>query len=129
MCGAIGFTAEIADTFSACYCKMCQRWSAGMFMGVHTKSLDFTRGEDKLTVFKSSEWANRAFCSVCGSNIYYHAPEFGGPSVGLGLLDDTSALTIEMQHFIDKKPAGFTIKEESKARTTAEIEAIYGEMP
>ena len=128
MCGAVKFTANFADSFGVCYCKMCQRWASGVFMGVHCNDFEVTEGADILTVFKSSEWANRGFCNTCGSNIYYHMPEFGDPSVALGSLDDTSGLTPHVQYFIDKKPEGFSLEQKTKTQTEAEIEAQYGSL-
>ena len=124
MCGAVKYTAETSKTFATCYCKMCQRWSAGAFMGASTSHFEVTHGEDKLTVFKSSDWAERAFCSVCGSNIYYFAPEYGGKSVALGSFDDPAGFTMHSQYFIDQKPSGFSMRETTKTLTTAEIEGM-----
>lgn len=126
MCGRVRFEVETRDRFSACYCKMCQRWSSGTFMGVHCESFALTAGAAALTVFKSSDWAERAFCSRCGSNIYYHAPEFGAPSVALGTLENTDGLEVSVQYFIDRKPEGFALANETKDLTEAEIEAMYG---
>jgi hypothetical protein len=61
---------------------------------------------------------------VCGSNIYYFAPQYGGKSVGLGSLDDTKSLTMHSQYFIDQKPPGFSMCETTKMLTTAEIESF-----
>ena len=124
MCGAVAYRAKVSGRFAACYCKMCQRWSAGTFMGVHTTEFEITQGEDALTVFDSSSWASRAFCSVCGSNIYYFAEKFGGKSVALGSFDDTTGLAVSVQYFIDGKPEGFSLAESTKTVTTAEIEAM-----
>jgi hypothetical protein len=123
MCGAVKYTASTSKTFAVCYCKMCQRWSAGVYMGASTSHFAITEGEDQLTVFKSSEWAERAFCSVCGSNIYYFAPKYGGKSVALGSFDDPQGFTMHSQYFIDQKASGFSMRETTKTLTTAQIEA------
>ena len=128
MCGSVTYEATLSgDRFGTCYCKMCQRWSAGAFMGVHTESFTLTSAPETLTDYKSSDWASRGFCATCGSNIYYHAPQFGGPSVALGSLDDTSGLEVRIQFFIDKKPDGFALANETTVKTQAEIEAMYGD--
>ena len=128
MCGQVTYEVTLSgDRFAACYCKMCQRWASGAFMGVHTESFKLTSAPETLTKFKSSDWANRGFCAKCGSNIYYHAPQFGGPSVALGSLDDTDGLEVRVQFFIDKKPEGFTLANETAKKTQAEIEEMYGD--
>lgn len=127
LCGNVSYSATFSsDRFATCYCKMCQRWSSGAFMGVHTETFELTSPEESLTVFQSSDWATRGFCATCGSNIYYHAPQFGGPSVALGSLDDTDGLHVRMQLFIDRKPEGFALANETKLLTEAEIDAMYG---
>ena len=96
-------------------------------MDPKNKNVWSTSPEESLTVFPSSDWATRGFCATCGSNIYYHAPQFGGPSVALGSLDDTDGLDVRVQFFIDRKPHGFALANNTKVLTEAEIEAMYGD--
>lgn len=125
LCGKVTFEADTGARFNICYCKMCQRWSAGAFMGVPTTGFRVTDGAEALTIAKTSDWANRAFCTDCGSNIYYHARDAGAPTVTLGSLDDTSGLAATRQYFIDAKPEGFTIAEETTMMTEAECIAHF----
>ena len=126
MCGAVRYVADIGATFGVCYCKMCQRWASGAYMGVNTENFRITKGEDSLTVFKSSDWAKRGFCNTCGSNVYYSVPEHDNLSIAFGSLDDTSGLTPRIQYFIEKKPEGFSLEQQTEVMTEAEIEALYG---
>lgn len=126
MCGAVAFTADVPDRFAACFCKMCQRWSSGVFMGVHCTGIQITRGQEHVTVFKSSEWAERAFCNRCGSNLYYHMPETGGPAVALGTLDDTSGMRNAIRFYTDKRPEGIIMGGDAKDLTEAECLAMFG---
>lgn len=125
MCGSVRYEAETDGRFSVCYCKMCQRWSAGIYMSAPTKGVTFTRGDDVLTVVRSSDWASRGFCSKCGSNIYYKADAQDHPSVAYGSLDDTSGMTPRMQFFIDRKPESFALDIDTKAMTEAECMAHF----
>ena len=125
MCGAVRYEAETGDAFNICYCKMCQRWSAGVFMGVPTERFAVIGGEQALSVVQTSDWASRAFCRMCGSNIYYKAYAMPAPAVTLGSLDDTSGLTPRKQYYIDKKPDGFSIAEETVEMTEAECIAHF----
>jgi len=126
MCGKVAFTAETEDSFGACHCKMCQRWASGVFMGVWTTSFELTSGAESLSVFHSSDWAERAFCPTCGSNIYYRLRETGRASVALGLFDDTSGLTLERQMFTDLKPDGFDFANATDTLTSAEAYERFG---
>ncbi len=125
MCGKITFAAEVGETFNICYCKMCQRWASGAFMGVPTTGFNVTAGHEFLKVVHTSDWADRAFCTECGSNIYYHARDFAEPTVTLGNLDDASGLTPVRQYYIDKKPENFTIAEDTVKMTEAECIAFF----
>lgn len=125
MCGAVKFEADTGATFNICYCKMCQRWASGAFMGVPTTGFRVTQGAAHLKVVQSSDWADRAFCADCGSNIYYHARDVAEPTVTLGNLDDASGLTPVREYYIDKKPDGFTIAEDTQTMTEAECIAHF----
>jgi len=125
MCGAVTYKAEVSGAFSACHCKMCQQWASGLFMGVHTDGFEVVQGEAEFTRFKSSAWAERAFCGKCGSNIYYHAVEHGHPSVALGTLDDMSGLSRGYEYYIDKEPEGLGRTDKTKTMTEAEAIAFF----
>lgn len=133
MCGAVTYRAETEDKVSVCYCKMCQRWASGVFMGVMTESFEIAGGEDRLAVVKSSDWAERGFCRECGSNLFYRVPEHGYLSVAMGSLDDTSGLRPRIQFYVDKRPDGFALAAETKEMTEDECIAFFapeeGEQP
>lgn len=128
LCGAVRYEAKVSGGFAACYCKMCQRWSAGTYFGASTTEFALTEGEESLSVYKSSAWAERAFCSTCGSNIYYFAPGHGGKSIALGTLDETKGLTNEIQYFIDQQPEGISLEGETKTMTSEEIAKAFASM-
>ena len=125
MCGAIRYEVEVKGHFNICYCKMCQRWASGSFMGVPTTAFKVIAGTEHMKVVRTSDWADRAFCRECGSNIYYHARDYGTPAVTLGSLDDSSGLSPTRQYYIDKKPEGFSIAEETLTMTEAECIAHF----
>lgn len=130
MCGAVRYeAAEIAKTCSACHCDMCRRWSGGPFIGVQAKGLTW-QGEDRISVIQSSDWAERAFCSACGSSLFYRitapGPYLGNVSLALGTLDDPSDLTLDTEMFIDKKPGAYAIEGEHRRITEAEAFEMFG---
>ena len=108
LCGAVSFTArEMEDTFSICYCEMCQRWGGGPYRGVSvaTENLEI-EGREHLGILQTSAFAERAFCKRCGSGIWWRMT--GGPYVGktslpVGLLDDRTGLTATSVTFSDLK--------------------------
>ena len=125
LCGAVRYEAETDGRFSVCYCKMCQRWSSGVYMGAPTTGFRVTQGEDVLERVQTSDWASRGFCGKCGSNIFYKADAQAHESVAFGSLDDTSGMTPRIQFFIDKRPEGFALDIDTKTMTEAECMAHF----
>jgi hypothetical protein len=64
-----------------------------------------------LGIWKSSAWAERAFCKACGSPIYYKvtAPgKYDGQYyMCAGGFDDWKGLELTREAYIDHKPPGF----------------------
>jgi hypothetical protein len=66
MCGAVRFEAEPAERHShACHCEMCRRWTGSAFVAVPVAP-DALRldGGETIRVYRSSDWAERAFCGL-----------------------------------------------------------------
>jgi hypothetical protein len=72
-------------------------------------------------VYRSSEWAERAFCDTCGSSLYYRLVEGGDMYLSAGVLDDQSDLELTSQIFIEEKPAYYTFANQTKTMTGAEV--------
>ncbi len=71
LCGAVTFEARDVDPhIHACHCLMCRRWSGGPAMAASVGSVSF-QGEENIVRYASSEWAERGFCKICGSNLFY----------------------------------------------------------
>ena len=80
-------------------------------------------GEDNITRIRSSDWAERAFCKICGSNLFYHLIDSNEFQIAAGLFDDQSELRLSLQVFIDKKPSFYTLADDTKTMTAAEVYA------
>ena len=126
LCGTVRFEAETTGTYAVCYCKMCQRWASGVFMGAQTSGFEVVEGQEDLAIAKTSEWARRAFCRKCGSNIYYDAEDQAHPNVSLGTFDDIDGLHPMVQYFIDKKPADLPVIHDVKTMTETEVMEYFG---
>lgn len=73
-CGAVAFEVTLPTLFCGhCHCSMCRRiHGAGYvtWIGVKDAQFRFVSGEDKLTVYQSSDHGRRSFCQVCGSTMF-----------------------------------------------------------
>ncbi len=103
---------------------MCRRWSSGPYFEVSCESATF-EGEENITRFRSSDWAERAFCKRCGSNLFYHIIDSNEFQMSAGFLDDQSDLRLALQVFIDEKPPFYTLADKTETMTAAEVYAAY----
>jgi len=82
-------------------------------------------GLANVTVFKSSEWAERAFCATCGTHLYYRLPAANEYIVPAGLFQDGTQFRFEEQIFVDKKPSYYEFANATAQLTEAEVFAKY----
>lgn len=127
LCGAVRLIVKKAGSkVGACHCSMCRRWSGGPLMEIDGGNDVAFEGQEDITIFDSSPWAERGFCRKCGTNLFYRLKETGQHMILAGLLDDTDGLVFDSQVFIDEKPAYYCFANETKDMTGAEIFAMYG---
>jgi hypothetical protein len=107
LCGAVSFTAtDIDPHFHVCHCGMCRRHTGSLTMSVSVGGVTF-EGEDNISRYKSSDYAERAFCRICGSSLFYRLIEADHYIMSTGPFDDQSPFTMGGEIFIDNKPAGY----------------------
>lgn len=131
LCGAVSYTlSETPENCGVCHCSMCRKWTGGAFVAFMAAPDKVTMsGEENLHVFKSSEWAERAACSKCGSSMFYRVtapgPEQGVYHLGLGTLDDANGIPLKQEIFVDVKPDGYNFAEDTHKMTGAEVFAMF----
>lgn len=75
LCGKVSIQVkEIQHEVGACHCSMCRKWGSGPLLTIEagTTSDIIIHNEQFVSRYQSSEWAERGFCSHCGSNLFYH---------------------------------------------------------
>lgn len=121
LCGAITFTAQEVNTeIHACHCDMCRRWNGGPALAASVGSVTFT-GEEHLTRFDSSAWAERGFCNRCGSNLFYRLKDADHYIVAMGAFDDPSTLKLSGEIFIEEKPSAYDLAGDHSRMTGEEF--------
>ena len=127
LCGAVRITAKNpADKVGACHCSMCRRWGGGPFMEINCGTDVSVDGMENVSVFDSSEWAERGFCSKCGTHLFYRLKGTGEHMVPVGVFENTEGLEFDHQVFVDEKPAFYRFANKTHDMTGAEIFAKYG---
>lgn len=128
LCGAVKITASKAKSeFDACHCSMCAKWGGGPLLTVECGSDIDIEGADSVSVFSSSEWAERAFCKHCGSHLYYHLIPHNEYVLPLGLFDDRPQLQFDKQIFIDEKPSEYHFANRTQELTGEQVFAMFAQ--
>lgn len=78
-------------------------------------------GQEFIKEYDSSAWANRGFCSNCGTHLYYRLKATNSYNMPLGLFPVIENLEMDMQYFIDKKPSHYCFANETRKMTEEEI--------
>lgn len=121
LCGAVSITLESpARDVEVCQCDMCRRWG-GSFYAAQCGDNPRISGEDAITVYRSSEWAERAFCSKCGSNLWFRFLPTGGRSFSAGLFDAATGNGIEKEIFADEAAVWSKLEGNHPRQTGAEV--------
>jgi hypothetical protein len=123
LCGAINVRTPDKKSIDACHCGMCRRWGGGPALGVLCDSDVQIEGVDKLKVYNSSEWAERAFCGECGTHIFYRLLPTNQYFMPAGLFQD--GIEFKEQIFIDQKPSYYEFANQTINMTEAEVFAKF----
>ena len=97
----------------------------GPLMAVDCGTDVLFEGEENISVFNSSEWAERGFCRKCGSHLFYRLKESKQYIVPVGLFDDNSTFVFDHQVFIDEKPSFYCFSNKTNNMTGAEVIEHY----
>ena len=126
LCGAVRFAAVPEKLeMDVCHCGMCRKWSGGTFMAVPCTGV--TVDDDAaLSVYPSSDWAERVFCKTCGSSLFWRLRGGDGHvAVSMQSFDDLSSFTFTEEIFIDEKPALYAFAGERTRKTGAQVVAEF----
>ena len=127
MCGAVTIVAAPAKpSMTACHCDMCRQWTGSMLMTFPPEQGWTVDGPAK--VFRSSDWAERAFCEVCGSSLWYAVrPDGDHPGYTQlcgGLFENAAGANLRLEFFVDKRPQGFAFDTAGGQKQLSEAETL-----
>ena len=94
-------------------------------MGVDCGADVTFEGEQNITVFGSSQWAERGFCNKCGSHLFYRIKQNGQHIVPVGIWEDQGRFVFDHQVFVDERPAYYCFANETQDMTAAEAFAKF----
>jgi len=77
-------------------------------------------GQEHIGTYASSDWAERAFCTRCGSHLYYRLLATGEYFVPAGAFTSDD-FEISAQIYIDKKPGFYALANQTPMLTEQQV--------
>lgn len=110
MCGAVRVEATTSDaTLSACHCEMCRQHTSSMFVSISADQPS-VKVSGPAKSFRSSDWAERGFCSECGSTLWYGTVHDGARHLAAGLFANAGGANLTLEYFADQCPNGYRLE-------------------
>lgn len=140
LCGAVTIRVEGEHDprVGACHCRMCQRWSGGVFL-CFTAPADSVTIEGEAREFQSSPFARRGFCPACGTHLWFRdqdergEPGNAGYELMPGLFDEAKDWPLRSEIYIDRAMESARLAGDHRRSTRAEYESenphIEGDAP
>lgn len=120
LCGAVVLqVGSLANVFTACHCDMCKRWG-GIWVAVECNDVSINSPGD-IHVYSSSEWAERGFCKLCGTHLFYKGKDADSYFVPVGLFPETEVFEFNRQIFIDRKPDYYCFSNSTQELKESEV--------
>lgn len=130
LCGAVRIrSTPTSHRVVACHCDMCRKWGGGPLLAVDGGIELHIEGEEHVGIFRSSDWAERAFCQRCGSHLFYRFLATGDHEIPVGLLEDSPEWSFEEEIFVDERPAYYEFRNDTTELTGNEVMHRYQSPP
>ena len=128
LCGAV--TVRVAHAPDArpgaCHCRLCQRWSGGLFLCLAAPAEAVTVAGE-VARYASSPFAERAWCPRCGTHLWMR--NTSGPDEGYdlmpGLFDAARDWPLQSEIYVDRAFASVRLSGDHRRRTRTEWEADH----
>jgi hypothetical protein len=98
LCGAVRYSATAPPVRAMiCHCSMCRKHSGAPILSfVHFPVASFRWTGDEPTRYRSSDYAERGFCSVCGSTVSMHEEVLTDRvQIAVGSLDEPNRVNVD----------------------------------
>lgn len=126
LCGATQFEVQLRNhEVAACHCSMCRRQTSGPLMAIDIEDIHFV-DQQYLSVFNSSEWAERGFCSVCGTFIFWRTKDHSFANINVFTLEELpDDLDFNLEIYVDHQPAFYLFNNQTQKMTEPEVIEMF----
>lgn len=114
-CGSVEFDVALSRTAATvCHCSQCRRTSGHLWAAVRAEynALTFLKA-DGLRWYASSNHANRGFCAICGSSLFYRMNDETGIGIAAGAFDTPTGFTVGRHIFTASKGDYYDIAQDA----------------
>jgi hypothetical protein len=115
LCGGVRYLIRGAlRGVIACHCSQCRKTSGhyAAMTSAPSANIELTVS-DGLVWYKSSDTAERGFCSRCGGNVFWKQVGRDAISVTAGTLDTPTHLSVEEHIFVADKSDYYTLDDDA----------------
>jgi len=114
LCGGVRYRIDGAlRGVIACHCSQCRRTSGHYAAMTSAPSANITLTTSAtLRWYRSSDTAERGFCAVCGSNLFWKLRARDDLSITAGTLDVPTGIAIEQHIFVADKSDYYMIEDD-----------------
>src|SRR6266481_9090840 len=102
LCGSVSYVVSgKLRSIVACHCNQCRKTSGHYAAATQAEIGHIQIVQKSLTWFRSSNKAERGFCSTCGSNLFWR--EINSPFISIfaGTIDGPTGLKMEQQLYVE----------------------------
>lgn len=126
LCGSVVLEVEYSSNeIAACHCNMCRNWAGGPMLSIDCADSVKISDEKSVTRYSSSDWAERGFCTKCGTHLFYYLKSANQYHLPIGLLKTDNDFKFTHQIFIDEKPEYYAFSNQTHNMTGAEVFAHF----
>lgn len=111
LCGQVTLTVtNPVGWLGVCHCNLCQRWSGGLWAGFPAPEQN-VQVDGPVTRYPSSELAERAFCSACGTQLWMRNRDAGAEyDLMPGLFEAARDWPLKSEIYHDQALRAFALK-------------------
>ncbi len=104
-CGAVRYRAkDVPPEVTECHCSQCRKQAGHRYASTGAKTSDIEiEGADKIAWYRASPAAERGFCSVCGSTLFWKRSDEDYCGILAASIDEPNGLRLTKHIFVESK--------------------------